>query len=209
MAKKIKKAKPPKKDKSQEIIAAAIESLATQGWENTTFDSLGKELGMQRTHVAYYFPTKRELMEAVMAHISANAQRMTIEQVMRATTPQETVRAIVASAFDWADAFPKHAKVMGVFYHLCAIDSGLRKKHSEIRAVGLNRLSVCMMPFSNVTDAEKANAHRVAHHVQSLITGKLFEYFATEPLYSLKDLKEQTLEVTSLLIANLKGTNQQ
>jgi AcrR family transcriptional regulator len=55
--------------KKLEIIEAAIDCLATEGIDNTTFDSIAKRIDTRRAHVAYHFKDKHMIFEAAISYI--------------------------------------------------------------------------------------------------------------------------------------------
>ena len=92
--------KPRKGDLRKLAMAqAAITSLATEGIENTTLDSIGKRLGIRRSHVVYYFKMREELVAAAICLITVTAQDITVRKVSAAATARERLIAIVDGAF--------------------------------------------------------------------------------------------------------------
>src|SRR4051812_38892710 len=76
--------KPKKSDERRiRILEAVIESIATQGIEETTFESIGKKVKMERAHVNYSFANREELIKGAVKYTVAMGQQRIIEQVAK------------------------------------------------------------------------------------------------------------------------------
>ena len=64
--------------KKLEMILVATRQLAKYGLAGFNLDSVAKELGVRRSHVAYYFKTQNELIHEVIGLVIATGQDVTI-----------------------------------------------------------------------------------------------------------------------------------
>src|SRR3954464_5821671 len=94
------------------IVRAAIDCIATVGIEGLSLDALGKRIGLHRSHIAYYYKEKREIIEAAIRVITSTAQEMTLDRVKQATKPKDQLIAVVDGAYDWARAYPNQVAVL-------------------------------------------------------------------------------------------------
>src|SRR5690349_18252697 len=118
---------PSKADRMRgRIVAAAVDLMATEGLENTNFNTLAKRLKIGRAHVSYYFKDRDDIVEAVVQLVTRVAQDLTIQSLAQATTPREQLAQIIESAFEWYEAYPKHHAVMLTFYSLAAHERRFR-----------------------------------------------------------------------------------
>lgn len=172
------------------IIEAFIELLASKGLENTSFDTLGKKVKMTRTHVAYYFANRDELIRTAVRYAVAVGQHITIGHVQEATTWREQLRCVVEGPFEWLEKYPSHASVMALFYYLCTYDPSYRELQNSIRSMGEQRILSCFKA-SSIPSSE---AILLARTIQSLMAGTLHNYFASDYPMDLDKLRKHTVK---------------
>lgn len=176
-------------ERKMKIVLAAIDSLAEKGLEQTTFDSIGKRLRMRRTHVAYYFPNRDELVKACIRYVVAVGQSLIIDQAMATKNWKLRLKAVVEGPFDWLEANPKHASVMLLFYSLAGHSAEYRELQNSIRTMGEQRLASCLEPL-RVSGGE-ATARDLARQMQALMTGSVCLLFTSDYPVSIGKLKTQ------------------
>ncbi|PIR34499.1 MAG: hypothetical protein COV37_12860, partial [Bdellovibrio sp. CG11_big_fil_rev_8_21_14_0_20_39_38] len=67
--------------KKMEIILAAIDVMAEEGIEKTTYDAIAGRIGTRRAHVAYYYKDKNDILMSAIRYIMANYQQILIENM--------------------------------------------------------------------------------------------------------------------------------
>ncbi|MBY0372039.1 TetR family transcriptional regulator [bacterium] len=174
-------------ERKLKIVEAAIESLATGGLENTTFDSIGKRLKMRRTHVAYYFTNRDELIQACIRYVVAVGQSAIIEDASRAASWKPRLKAVVEGPFDWLGGNPKFAAVMVLFYSLCSYSKNYRELQNNIRSMGEQRLASCLAG----TSLSESQARDLARQMQMLMTGAFVLSFCSDYPVPVAKLKTQ------------------
>ena len=180
----------------QRIVDAVIDRIATEGIERTSFDSVGKLLGMRPSHVAYYFESKEEMIEFAIRHIAVTGQTITAERVDEAGDPRKRIMAVVDGAFDWCARFPKQAAAMLLFYYYASFDSHYRKMHTEMRSVGAKRLEGLLDGLRPNLRNKKA----LASTIQALITGNALEYLTTGLPDGIEAYRKRTIEAVMSLL---------
>ena len=80
------------------LLAAGIEILAAEGPSGLTHSALGEAAGIARTSVYQYFPSRDELVEAVIDHGFALAAAHLTAFVEHASSPIDRVAAYVTHA---------------------------------------------------------------------------------------------------------------
>jgi AcrR family transcriptional regulator len=81
------------------ILAAALESFGTRGYDSTSLDQLATELGVRKQTILYYFPSKPALLEAVLDEGAAELAATLTEAVAHAGSGFARVEAIVRRVF--------------------------------------------------------------------------------------------------------------
>jgi AcrR family transcriptional regulator len=80
------------------LLAAGIEILGTVGPSGLTHSALGEAAGIARTSVYQYFPSRDELVDAVIDHAFSLASAHLSATVDQATSPIDRVAAYVTHA---------------------------------------------------------------------------------------------------------------
>jgi AcrR family transcriptional regulator len=183
------------------IIEAALDCIAAQGIESLSFESLGQRLGMQRAHVAYYFPERDDIIEAAIKFVVSTAQTFTIEAIKEATNDRGRLQAYVSGAFDWLETFPKHGPTILLFYYYTCFNRKYRRMHDEVREMGAERLIGILKPIVPV--AKHTALRPLAIRIQNLITGNLVYFTTTNTPMSLRELGERTLHDVEAALAGI------
>jgi len=183
-----------------EIVLAAIDCIAEVGLELTTFENIAKRLKTGPSHVAYYFPNKTEIIEAAIKFSLGTAQDITVRNVQKVSSKKEKLEVIVRSTFEWGRTYPKHALVFLLFQYLGAIDEKRKALHSEIRKVGRDRIVQVLESHEKSTSMSKIKTKRVAHEIQNMTLGNLFESISIDSPYSLKEHEDATVKAVFELV---------
>jgi AcrR family transcriptional regulator len=84
------------------VLGAALGSFGTKGFEATSLDQIAAELGVRKQTILYYFPTKAELLDAVVDRAATDLTVALEQAVSRAGPGFARVEAIVRSVFRMA-----------------------------------------------------------------------------------------------------------
>ncbi len=182
------------------IIEAAIECVATEGIEHTSFEAIGKRLDIGRAHVAYYFPNRSDLIEATFKFAIGTGQTFSVENLKAAHPSRNPLEAFVNGTFEWFHTFPNHARVFLLLYYLASYDKKLRKLHDEIRATGAARIAAALEPM--ISKNHKKDVPELAKLVQAILTGYLVEFFSTHPGCDLETYRQRTQKELARLVKN-------
>jgi TetR/AcrR family transcriptional regulator len=83
----------------ERVLEAALASFGTRGYEATSLDQLAAELGIRKQTILYYYPSKPELLDAVV-DVSSEALVETLEAALSdAGSGWDRVEAIIRSVF--------------------------------------------------------------------------------------------------------------
>lgn len=83
----------------ERVLAAAVESFGTRGYEATSLDALAKTLGLRKQTILYWFPSKDALLEAVIDRTAIELAGVLERALARAGGGWDRVEAIVKSVF--------------------------------------------------------------------------------------------------------------
>jgi TetR/AcrR family transcriptional regulator len=83
----------------ERVLDAALASFGGKGYEATSLDQLAAELGIRKQTILYYYPSKPELLDAVV-DLSSTALSETLEAALADAGPGwDRVEAIIRSVF--------------------------------------------------------------------------------------------------------------
>jgi len=83
----------------ERILAAALQSFGTRGFEATSLDQLAGELGVTKQTILYHHPSKAALLEAVIDRATADLTATFDAALSSAGAGWERVEALVRSVF--------------------------------------------------------------------------------------------------------------
>jgi AcrR family transcriptional regulator len=192
--------KPRKGDlKKMEIIMAAIDCIASIGFEKTTYEAIAKKIGTRRAHVAYHFKDKNDIFEACIRYIMANYQQTSIKRIEAAKDGLEMLVNYAEAPFLWAEENPQQLSVMLLFYYLCTINEKYKELHASIRSGGVERIQYILTNKLTKKIPVK-EAAPMAKMIQNLVSGAIMDVTTTGNK-TLKEarqqVKEQVLQVIS------------
>lgn len=173
------------------IVRAFIDCIASVGLDNTSFDTIGKKVKMSRTHVAYFFPNRDELIRTAIRFAVATGQEVTVSHVENFQGPEARLKAVVEGPFHWLEKHPKHGAVMLMFYYLCTYDPKYRELQAVIQRMGEERIRACV---GQLSDLSPQTAKKLSRNIQALLGGTLQYYFTCDYGIALPKLRDETVK---------------
>ena len=87
-------------ERPQELLQAALEVFARNGYRNTTLDEIGEAAGVTKGTIYHYFETKESLLLGVIEHYQRLAFARAEEAIRDGTLPASTrIRLLVRNVF--------------------------------------------------------------------------------------------------------------
>ena len=90
----------------QRILDAALESFAGRGYEATSLDAVAATLGVRKQTILYHFPSKENLLSAVIDRSAAELSAALEDALRRAGPGFKRIEAVVRSVFRLAARRP-------------------------------------------------------------------------------------------------------
>jgi TetR/AcrR family transcriptional repressor of bet genes len=101
----------------QQLIEAAMSSIAEHGLANTTVARVAEAAGLSQGIVNFYFESKRALLMATLEYVESEFQRVRRDAKRSAAkTPEAQLDAIIESTFDPAICSPRYLDVWDAFW---------------------------------------------------------------------------------------------
>lgn len=96
-----------------QIVDAAIEVIADQGYRNASFAKIAKQAGLSSTGmISYHFRGKGDLMREVVNHIMGVATEFVIAELAPVQGHRERLRAYFAANLALTARYPKHMRAI-------------------------------------------------------------------------------------------------
>jgi TetR/AcrR family transcriptional regulator len=112
----------------ERVLEAALDSFGTRGYDATSLDQVAAELGIRKQTILYYYPSKAELLDAVVDASSA-ALVETLEAALADAGPGwDRVEAIIRSVFRLALRRPE---LLGVLREVSRLGAPASTRLSE------------------------------------------------------------------------------
>ncbi|MEO8694238.1 MAG: TetR/AcrR family transcriptional regulator [Acidimicrobiales bacterium] len=91
----------------QRILDAASRSFGTRGFDSTSLDDLGHQLGLAKQTILYWFPSKQALLDAAVARGAAELSEALDRSLERAALAEDRVEVVLRAAFRFAVRRPE------------------------------------------------------------------------------------------------------
>ena len=91
----------------QRILDVASRSFGTRGFDATSLDDLGHELGLAKQTILYWFPSKQALLDAAVARGAAELSEALDRSLDRASRDEDRVEVVLRAAFRFAVRRPE------------------------------------------------------------------------------------------------------
>ncbi len=188
----------------ERIVRSAIKCIAEKGIEETSFEAIGKPLGIGRSHVAYHFKDKGDIIRTAIQFVIAQGQALTVERIAAAGDARAQVRAIVEAFFDWADGDTDAMAVYVLFLYYCTIHEDYRATHDAIRHTGAKRLVTVLKQDPQIAKGKgDEDLFDLAKSLQYLGFGALVDVLTTSGITprALARARKQVLAAMDALLA--------
>jgi AcrR family transcriptional regulator len=98
---------PPESARRAQIVDCAIDSIAELGFANASVDQIAKRAGVSKGVITYHFPSKAEIVEAVIERVSAAGRAYIAPRVMAESSSAGRLRVFVEAHLEFIDAHRK------------------------------------------------------------------------------------------------------
>jgi AcrR family transcriptional regulator len=157
-----------KEDAKRRIIEAAMDVMAERGCGQMAIDDVAKKLGVTKGAVYWYFPSREALVEAVLATICGNMQKVAFESYYNRPLEETLVR--IFDRFALTDE-----RQRTIFFEMFA----LATRNSDIRHATREYYNGFVASIEDAIKNEKrknfiqtqADAHELAVLITALYSG--------------------------------------
>ena len=87
-----------------QIVDCAIDAIAEMGFANASVDQIAKRAGVSKGVITYHFPSKEEIVNAVIEKVVVAGRAYMEPRIMAETSAAERLRAYIVSDLEFIDA---------------------------------------------------------------------------------------------------------
>ena len=87
-----------------QIVDCAIDTIAELGFANASVDQIARRVGVSKGVITYHFPSKDEIVDAVVAKVTAAGRAYMEPRIMAETSAAGRLRAYIVSDLEFIDA---------------------------------------------------------------------------------------------------------
>lgn len=160
----------------------AIGVINSKGIENATFENIGKAAGYPKSQIAYHFPKKEFLMQAMMEFIIKGMQSTNSTTLKGLDDPTLKVESIIRNTFTWARQNPDQLGAYLSCYKLCGTHPKLQSAFAMATEIGLARIYDSLEKASKRKRISTKSLMQSARAIRSLMVGSIFDFYASHSM---------------------------
>ena len=174
-----------------DIILATIKSINDLGIEKTTFESIGKYIGIHKAHVAYHFKKKDDLILAAIELITLHSQALVISRLEKYKNSKQRLFHYVDAHQFWVEKYTDHVTVFLLFFHLSTYRREFKVMGQNIKQAGWERIKGLVKEHQS--DLKPSEVKLIATSIQQMIQSAVIDSVSVEQKTSLvfPQLKKQ------------------
>ena len=88
-----------------QIVDCAIDTIAEVGFAKASVDQIAKRVGVSKGVITYHFPSKEEIVDAIIEKVMAAGRTYMEPRIMAETSAAGRLRAYIESGLEFIDAY--------------------------------------------------------------------------------------------------------
>ena len=152
----------------QRILDVALRSFGTRGFDATSLDDLGHELGLAKQTILYWYSSKQTLLDAAVARGAAELSEALDRALERAAHEEDRVAVVLRAAFRFAVRRPE---LLGLVREVSRLGEG---RAADLRArLGplVDRAQAALVREMNAGTVRRADPAHLLLFTYSMVIG--------------------------------------
>ncbi len=201
------KQKAIKRTTRDKIIQAAIECLAQDGLEQTTFQAIADRAGVSQPLVVYHLKSRQNIFYVVINHIMDAALVETQNALRSSSHPEDQIREYLKVSLKIFRTRSDISKIYMAFFYLSSFDPSYRQLNDQLKLEAVNRLIDILAAGVSRGIFKLSNLTLTAKIIHTNLTGLLLN-LATETSHFSDEalLSELVQSVMALVTSESQGS---
>lgn len=188
-----------------QILESVINIASQEGFEAVSFDRIGKDLGLQKSNVAYYFLSKEDMIQNSMHFSTTRIFTFSAESLAKANSAEEELRAYLDAHFRWIKLHFNHACFLLYIYLRSPVDDFARNFTKKSSVNGREKITQILQKIAKNHDQLKT--HEIpsfAEFIQDQLTGAMLQLIALSGGPTHRQVEEKQKHLEKMLSSILK-----
>lgn len=161
----------------EKIITSSIKIFNRDGITKASISSIAKAAGISKGTLYYYFPAKEDLVNECFNYVKSNALDYTTSNIDFTQTPEQIIKHLVRSSFQWPMERPGELEYLDLYIHMHFYD----KNVFELFPFGILENDLFKEKFLEYKREKMPN--EVINHLIGVVITTLSKYLILYPDY--------------------------
>lgn len=178
----------------RQIIDAALQTIAAQGYAQTSFAEIARQLGITKGLIAYHFDGKQDLIASVVHTIINNQADYIRAQVSKHPTAAEQLRVYIESSLEYIGGHRPHFVAL---VDLWGSSTSVEQKHAFSKTLYgpcISQLRAILEGGQQSGEFGAFDAPMLSHVLQGAMDGVMLQWVFDPAVLSLEACTRELVE---------------
>jgi len=185
----------------RQLIDTAIETIANEGLHQASLSAIAGRAGVTKGVISYYFKSKHELVERVMADILADIRGFISERVAGSPTPSLKLKNYVSAFFDYAMVNRDRYAAFVELWTVIAWGSNKNPFGSVSYVQCRNYIDTILREGQKKGDFPQLDLNQLSTLIQGMVDGVIIQWLLDPELVNIDVCKKKVLETLDIYLS--------
>lgn len=177
-----------------EILDKAIRCLAENGVAGTSFDVVAAMLKTRRSHIAYYYSDREDLIKDCIRSVIQSGRDISTEAIGIPRSTEEGLQRYISGTYLWLGQNSYYPQVWLLMIYMASIRKDFEEFYFETRRIATQRVASLLAIDSQIGSWTPSKISGLADEIQALITGFLVQAISSGGDEKPKDFEKKTIK---------------